>query len=121
MIDWAEEHSVIVTVCDRQGKIIAMNAASRRNFAGRGGGKLIGTSLFDCHPEPANQKIRQLLADRTSHIYLSRKKGKNRLIHQSPWFKQGKFMGLVEMIIELPEAVTGNAFRDKNNATFRTP
>ena len=99
--DWLELYPSAVTVCDIHGVITAMNSAARKNFSSRGGGDLIGTSLFDCHPEPANSKIRKMLHGQQAQTYIVEKKGRKRLIHQSPWYKQGKFAGLMETIIDL--------------------
>ena len=99
--DWLELHPSAITVCDVHGVIIAMNSASRENFSSRGGRDLIGNSLFDCHPEPANIKIRKMLHSQKAETYIVEKKGRKRLIHQSPWYKQGEFAGLMETIIDL--------------------
>lgn len=101
MPDWFEMYPSPVTVCDEQGVIVAMNNASRRNFARQGGGDLIGSSLFDCHPESANSKIRNMLQSRQAETYIVERKGRKRLIHQAPWYKNEEFAGLMETIIDL--------------------
>ena len=99
--DWLELYPSPITVCDVQGIIVAMNSASRDNFSSRGGWDLIGTSLFDCHPESANIKIRNMLHSQQAETYIIERRGRKRLIHQAPWYEQGEFSGLVETIIEL--------------------
>ena len=96
-----EYHPSSITVCDTEGIIVAMNAASRDNFLKRGSGKLIGTSLFECHPESANNTIRHLLSTESSQTYITENKGRKRLIHQGPWYNNGIMAGLVETIIDL--------------------
>ncbi len=49
-----------VTVCDREGVILAMNDRAIETFAGGGGDRLLGTSVFSCHPEPARTKLQAL-------------------------------------------------------------
>jgi transcriptional regulator with PAS, ATPase and Fis domain len=99
--NWIEEFPSAITVCDNKGIIVAMNEASRLNFSKRGGGTLIGTSLFDCHPEAANKIIRKMLHKETPQTYITENKGRKRLVHQSPWYKNKEFAGLVETIIDL--------------------
>ena len=103
--DWMEAYPHCVTVCDTQGTIIAMNGASRDNFKKYGGGKLIGSSLFDCHPEPANEIIRNQLAGQTGNTYLTESTDKKRLISQVPWYRDNEFSGLVETIIDMPQEI----------------
>jgi len=109
--DWSELYPSSVTVCDVHGVIVAMNSASRKNFSSYGSGSLIGTSLFDCHPEAANIKIRKMLHSHLAETYIVEKKGRKRLVHQAPWYKQGEFAGLVETIIDL----VGNIQEYKRN------
>jgi len=99
--DWSELYPSAVTVCDVHGVIVAMNSASRKNFSNYGSESLVGTSLFDCHPEAANIKIRKMLRTHQAETYIVEKKGRKRLVHQAPWYKQGEFAGLVETIIDL--------------------
>ena len=99
--NWQELYPSSITVCDVHGVIVAMNSASRKNFSSRGGGALIGTSLFDCHPETANNIIRKMLHSQQPQTYIVEKKGRKRLVHQAPWYKHGDFAGLVETTIDL--------------------
>ncbi|MDH3327924.1 MAG: hypothetical protein OEM01_01690 [Desulfobulbaceae bacterium] len=98
---WIEEFPSAITVCDDKGIIVAMNETSRLNFSKKGGGALIGSSLFDCHPESANKKIRKMLKEEIPQTYFLENKGRKRLVHQSPWYNNKKFAGLVETIIDL--------------------
>jgi transcriptional regulator with PAS, ATPase and Fis domain len=102
MEDWAEGADFAVTLCDRGGKIIYMNARSRKTFAGQGGAALLGRSLLDCHPEPARSRLKTLLDAPAVNAYTIEKKGVKKLIWQSPWEKDGKAAGLVEVSLELP-------------------
>jgi transcriptional regulator with PAS, ATPase and Fis domain len=104
--DWLESYPHCVTVSDAQGIIIAMNSASRENFKKYGGGKLIGSSLFDCHPESANTVIRNQLSGQTGNTYLTESSDKKRLISQVPWYCDNTFGGMVETIIDLPQELS---------------
>lgn len=94
--DWIEDYPAAVTVCDCEGIILAMNRRSIEQFDKRGGAQLIGTSLFDCHPESANIIIRNMLRTELPNIYITESISGRRLIQQIPWFKQGVFAGIVE-------------------------
>jgi len=103
--DWLESYPHCVTICDRSGIIIAMNRASADNFKKYGGSKLIGSSLFDCHPESACTIIQDLLARQKGNSYIVEKKGRKRLISQEPWYRDGIFSGLVETILNMPQDI----------------
>ena len=94
--DWMEDYPAAVTVCDNKGIIIAMNRRSIEQFRKQGGAELIGSSLFDCHPESANTIIRNQLKTQKPNVYITESKSGRRLIQQVPWYKNGVFAGLVE-------------------------
>ena len=97
--NWARESPAAVTVCDRNGVILEMNDKSKRTFSG----DFVGRNVLDCHPEPARTRLAELLANGKSNVYTIQKSGKKKLIYQSPWYKDGRFAGLVELSLELPE------------------
>jgi transcriptional regulator with PAS, ATPase and Fis domain len=99
---WINEFPAAVTVCDKEGIIIEMNAMAARTFAKDGGLALIGKSLYDCHPDPARGKLERLLDDRKTNIYTIEKNGVKKLIYQSPWFKEGAYAGFIEFSFEIP-------------------
>ncbi|MBP1636753.1 MAG: diguanylate cyclase [Acidobacteria bacterium] len=99
---WAEELNCAVTVCDRDGTILDMNAKSARAFADEGGKGLISKSLFDCHGPESREKILGLMSRQETNVYTIEKGGKKKLICQAPWYEQGRFMGLVELSLEIP-------------------
>ena len=101
--DWMQEFPWAVTVCDREGIILYMNDRSRNTFVKEGDTSLIGSSLLDCHPEPARAKLRQMLANAERNVYTIEKKGKHKLIYQCPWYQDGEYAGLVEMSLEIPD------------------
>jgi transcriptional regulator with PAS, ATPase and Fis domain len=102
---WADEFPGAVTVCDREGIILYMNNKAAATFAKWGGRDLVGRNLMDCHPEPARSKLRQLMEYQRSNVYTIEKQGRKKLIYQAPWYRQGRFMGLVEISLELPAEI----------------
>ncbi len=100
--DWIEGFPGSITVCDPNGTIIYMNQRSIESFSSDGGSALIGTSLLDCHPEPARSKLLDLLMNQQANVYTIEKKGAKKLIYQTPWFQDGQFAGLVELSLVIP-------------------
>jgi hypothetical protein len=98
---WARELPAAITVCDRQGVILEMNDKAKSTFAG----DFVGKNVLDCHPEPARTKLADLLGTGRSNVYTIEKNGKKRLIYQTPWFRDGRFAGLVEISLELPASI----------------
>lgn len=103
--DWTFEAPIAITVTDAKGTIIEMNAKSRETFAKDGGAALIGRSVFDCHPEPARTQTLELFREQRENHYTITKNGRRKIIHQIPWYKDGKFAGFVEISIPLPDAI----------------
>lgn len=99
---WVAEFPGAVTVCDRNGIIIAMNAKAAESFAGDGGFALVGSNLLDCHPEPSRTQVADLLASPRVNAYTIEKRGVHKVICQAPWFDAGAFAGLVELSLEVP-------------------
>jgi transcriptional regulator with PAS, ATPase and Fis domain len=100
---WAERLPAAITVTDADGIILAMNERSREAFAADGGGALVGTSVFACHPEPSLTKIRELYAGRQANHYTISKRGQRKIIHQIPWTRDGAFAGYVEIAVVIPD------------------
>jgi len=102
MHNWIKEFPSAITVCNTEGTIIEMNNESAETFKKDGGSNLIGQSLIDCHPEPSKSKLKDMLKTHSKNVYTIEKNGKKKLIFQSPWFKNGKYMGFVEISQEIP-------------------
>lgn len=98
-----DEFPSAVTICDKQAKIVYMNQKSIKTFEKYGGEKLIGQSLFQCHNAHSISIIKNLIDEAGSNTYTIQKGGLRKLIHQSPWFTDGKVAGLIEISIELPQ------------------
>jgi len=99
---WVNEFPAAITVCDREGIILAMNDRSCETFAEEGGAALIGMNLLDCHPEPARTKVASLLNSRSPNVYTIEKGGIKKLIYQSPWYDEGRYAGFVELSLPIP-------------------
>lgn len=50
-----------VVICDLSHKIVYMNPAAEERYYKRGGIKLVGNSLLDCHSKSGNDKILQVV------------------------------------------------------------
>ena len=102
---WVREFAAAVTVCDAEGTIVEMNDRSAQLFAAQGGRALLGSSVLDCHPEPARTKLAQLMGQRRASTYTTEKGGRRKLIHQAPWYRDGEYAGFVEIVLPLPETL----------------
>jgi len=100
--EWVDGFIGAVTVCDREGIILFMNDKAIGTFAKYGGKDLIGQNLFECHPEPARTKLKTMMDEQRTNIYTIEKNGVKKLIHQSPWFKDGEYRGFVELSLDIP-------------------
>ena len=98
-----ESVGLAITVTDERGVIVAMNAAAARTFAADGGAALVGRNVLDCHPEPARSRLAGMLAEGRSNHYTISKNGQRKIIHQVPYFADGRFAGLVELSIPIPD------------------
>jgi len=101
MFDWAKELACAVTVCDVQGVVLYQNNKSKTTFAAYG--EMIGKNLKECHNPQSWATIQQLLCEDVSNSYTIEKAGIKKMIHQTPWYHEGKVAGLVELSIELPK------------------
>lgn len=101
-LDWQKEANVAITVCDEEGIILFMNDKAQKTFEKYGGNEIIGKNVLDCHPEPARSKLKMLMERKIENTYTIEKNGVKKLIHQSPYFVEGKYKGFVELSIVLP-------------------
>lgn len=99
---WIEGLPGAVSVCDRDGTIIYLNAREIETLTAEGGAALIGKSLLDCHPEPARSKLVELMENQQQNIYTIEKKGQKKLIYQTPWYENGEYAGFVEISLVIP-------------------
>jgi transcriptional regulator with PAS, ATPase and Fis domain len=102
---WVEEFPASITVASADGTVTYLNRQARETFKEEGGASLVGTSLFNCHPEPAQSRLREMYARKEPNHYTISKKGQKKIIHQIPWFENGAFAGFVEISIIIPEVL----------------
>lgn len=102
MENWKDGVNFAITVCDGDGVILEMNEKAAATFAKSGGGSLLGRNLLDCHPEPSKTKLKKMLESPYTNAYTIEKNGVKKLIYQTPWLKDGKPAGLVELSLEIP-------------------
>jgi transcriptional regulator with PAS, ATPase and Fis domain len=100
---WVREFSGAVTLCDSDGIVLEMNEAAAAMYREYGGRKLIGTNLFECHPEAARRKLLHLLESGERNVYTIEKNGQKKLIFQAPFHTGGKRSGMVELALEIPD------------------
>ncbi|MGE5372695.1 MAG: hypothetical protein ACM3QZ_11965 [Solirubrobacterales bacterium] len=102
-LDWFNTFSGAISVCDADFTTVAMNEKAAQIFEKSGGTGLIGKNLLDCHPEPAQEKLRAILATGKPNVYTIEKNGIKKLLYQAPLMEAGVCKGLIELILELPE------------------
>ena len=98
---WEKEIDASLIVSDENGIVIQMNDKSSKVFEG-GTDRLLGTKLLDCHPEWAKPKVQELMSEKEPSCYTTESKGKKHFIYHTPWFEDGEYKGLVEMVIPIP-------------------
>lgn len=101
-MDWIRNLDGNVIVCDAQGIIIYMNDTAIRNYAKDGGAALIGQNLMDCHNERSRMKILEIMETHQKNVYTIEKRGKKKIIYQTPWMEGDEFRGIVELSLEIP-------------------
>jgi ribosomal protein S18 acetylase RimI-like enzyme len=106
-MNYFTEINAAITVCDKKGIILYMNEKASDTYKNSGGKALIGTNLYDCHPADAKIKLADLMGNEKTNIYSIEKDGKRKLIYQTPWYKNKKFQGIIEMAFELPSEIPG--------------
>ena len=57
-----EQDRCPVVICNLEHEIIYMNPSAVKKYARKGGAKLVGRSLLDCHNEKSGDLIRKVIA-----------------------------------------------------------
>ena len=96
--DFFKEVNLAVTVSDTEGNVVYQN-----NSSVDVNGDVRGKNMMGCHNERSQQIIRHMLEHAATNVYTISKKGKKKLIYQTPWYEDGIVKGLVELSIILPE------------------
>lgn len=101
MNNWTKEFSGAITICDREGTIVYLNDKAASNFK-KYGDELVGQNLLDCHNAASCEKIKKMLMKPTINVYTTQNGEKRQLIYQTPWHENGEFLGLIEVVLDLP-------------------
>ena len=101
-MEWIDKLNGNVIVSDASGKIIYMNEKAISNYEKDGGINLIGKDLLECHSEASRQKIMEIMTTGQKNVYTIEKRGRKKIIYQSPWFREGEFRGIIELSLEIP-------------------
>ena len=100
-LDYFKGLNIAITISAKDGEILYQNDSSIEV-----NGDARGRDLMKCHNEHSQQIIRHLLDDAATNVYKIYKKGKKKLIYQTPWYEDDAKQvvgGLVEFSIILPE------------------
>ena len=100
---WFEKLPCAMEVCDEKYNILYMNERAAEVNREAGGESLVGKNLMDCHKPESQKKLREMIASGKPNIYTVEKKGVKKLVSQSPWRRNGKVAGLLEITFELPK------------------
>ncbi len=79
-----------------------MNEKAIRNYEKDGGADLIGRKLMDCHGEGSRKKINEIMTTHQKNVYTIEKRGRKKIIYQSPWMEGDEFKGIIELSLEIP-------------------
>lgn len=102
---WFKFFPGAITVTDENATILEMNEKSAEMFKDDGGYAILGRNAITCHPAGTQEKVRQIYESQSPNIYSIQKNGKKQLIYQTPYFEDGKFLGVVEICLPLPEEI----------------
>ncbi len=103
MNNWADNIEMTVMHCDTRGRVTYMNKKCGEMFKKFGGMELIGKNIFDCHPEGANAKLKEIMDKRVSHSYSIERDGRKTMLHSFPLLNdKGEYIGFGEITYEIP-------------------
>ena len=99
--DFYKGVNLAITVSDKEGNVLYQNDSSVEV-----NGDVRGRNMMGCHNERSQQIIRHLVGDAATNAYTISKKGKRKLIYQTPWYEDEAKQavgGLIEFSIVLPD------------------
>ncbi len=90
-----------VVICNLEHEIIYMNPAALESYAKRGGDKLVGQSLLNCHNAQSNKKIKQVIAwfaSSSEHnlVYTFHNEKQNKDVYMVALRDEGRLIGYYE-------------------------
>ncbi len=99
--DFYKGVDLAITVSAKDGEVLYQNDSSIEV-----NGDVRGKNMLNCHNERSRQIISHLINDKATNVYTISKKGKRKLIYQTPWYEDDAKTtvgGLVEYSIVLPD------------------
>jgi len=102
---WVKELPGEIMVCDADGIILEMNTQAEALFAEDGGRGLLGSDVLACHVDPERGKLEDMLEKQTTNCYFNTEKSEKRFFYQSPWYKENRYAGFVEISFAVPEKI----------------
>jgi hypothetical protein len=102
---WFKRFPGSITITDAKGVILEMNEKAAESYRDGGGYELIGKSAINCHEEPVRQTVQKMYDEPAMRIYTTRENGQKILVTHAPYFSADVFMGIVELVIDLPEVI----------------
>ncbi|WP_075678623.1 PAS domain-containing protein [Roseburia sp. 831b] len=96
-----DQDRAAIVICNLKHEIIYMNPAAVQSYEKRGGDKLIGKSLLDCHNAESNEKIQRVVAwfaEDESHniVYTFHNEKQNKDVYMVALRDSGKLIGYYE-------------------------
>ncbi len=90
-----------VVICNPEHEIIYMNPAAVKYYEKRGGEKLIGRSLLDCHNPDSKEKIIQVVkwfeeSEKHNLVYTFHNEKQNKDVYMVALREEGRFIGYYE-------------------------
>jgi len=100
---WFKRFPGSITITDAKGIILEMNDKAAEFYRDGGGFDLIGKSAINCHEEPVRQTVQKMYNEPAMRIYTTRENGQKILVTHAPFYSDARFMGIVELVIDIPE------------------
>ena len=90
-----------IVICNLEHQIIYMNPNAVENYVNRGGDKLLGKNIFNCHNQKSAEKMQQIVdwfaADENHNIvFLHHDDMKNKDLYMVALRDEGKLIGYYE-------------------------
>lgn len=102
---WFKNLPACITVTDANGIILEMNDQAAESYRDGGGRNLIGKSAIACHEEPVRQTVQRMYDTAKGRIYTTHEGGQKILVVHAPYFSDGVFKGIVELVIDVPAVI----------------
>ena len=96
--DFFRSTGCAVTVCDTECNIVYQNDRSLDV-----NGDMRGRCMLGCHNDRSRGIISRILEEGMTNSYTISKKGQRKLIHQTPWYRDGRIAGIIELSIVIPD------------------